>query len=168
MIEKQCTCGATFYIMTKGSADSELCIQCAYKAQAARALRYERRRICACGSVYWIGNAPVVNSHLCQKCAYLAEKERKRIFGSGLLESTIALLTGRGGSRRRDSKPFRKKLWIEAASTGLLIHCCICGNELDHSDITLEHLTPLSRGGTYAWENLSLAHRRCNNNRGSR
>lgn len=47
--------------------------------------------------------------------------------------------------------------------------CCLCGEEIDKKlkfphprAATLEHLTPLSRGGTHTLENVSCAHFSCN------
>lgn len=39
--------------------------------------------------------------------------------------------------------------------------CSICGHELG-DDATIEHIQPLSRGGTWAFANLALAHAACN------
>lgn len=39
--------------------------------------------------------------------------------------------------------------------------CCHCGLPLG-DDISLEHRTPLSRGGSNGTDNLALAHRLCN------
>lgn len=44
-------------------------------------------------------------------------------------------------------------------------NCSLCGQPLG-SDVTLEHNTPLSRGGTHTAANLSLAHLRCNCQKG--
>ena len=43
--------------------------------------------------------------------------------------------------------------------------CCLC-NEPLRDDITLEHHTPLSRGGTHTRDNLGLAHNACNCRKG--
>jgi len=40
-------------------------------------------------------------------------------------------------------------------------NCWLCEHPLEN-DCTLEHKTPLSRGGTWAFNNLALAHRACN------
>ena len=39
--------------------------------------------------------------------------------------------------------------------------CFYCGKHLGE-DVTLEHLTPLALGGSWADDNLALAHRGCN------
>lgn len=40
--------------------------------------------------------------------------------------------------------------------------CCLCGIEVPLRDAHLEHLTPLSRGGTHEPNNCGLAHPACN------
>ncbi|MEM8695231.1 MAG: HNH endonuclease signature motif containing protein [Pseudomonadota bacterium] len=40
-------------------------------------------------------------------------------------------------------------------------NCWVCGHELGH-DCTIEHKQALANGGTWAFENLALAHRECN------
>lgn len=50
--------------------------------------------------------------------------------------------------------------------------CKICGRPTDNNDInnghigkmypTLDHITPLSKGGTHTWDNVQLAHMSCN------
>lgn len=53
--------------------------------------------------------------------------------------------------------------------------CGICGapldrrvrDELSPEYITLDHVVPLSKGGLDQWDNLRLAHARCNHTRGN-
>lgn len=47
--------------------------------------------------------------------------------------------------------------------------CHVCGNHIDyqahhlHPDsFTIDHITPLNRGGTDTLDNIGAAHRRCN------
>ena len=40
--------------------------------------------------------------------------------------------------------------------------CCLCFKPIEFGDDSLEHLTPLSRGGTNDYGNLGIAHRSCN------
>lgn len=46
--------------------------------------------------------------------------------------------------------------------------CCICGNWVPRTDATIEHLYPLSRGGSHTLRNVGTAHNRCNNVKGNR
>lgn len=46
--------------------------------------------------------------------------------------------------------------------------CQYCGNRLPKSDLTIDHVTPRSRGGRDTWENLVLACVKCNIRKGSR
>ena len=43
--------------------------------------------------------------------------------------------------------------------------CQYCGSR---NDLTLDHVTPRSRGGRHAWENVVVACRECNQRKGSR
>lgn len=45
--------------------------------------------------------------------------------------------------------------------------CGICGQPVDPAEATIDHIIPLSRGGTDARENLMCAHRRCNELKGN-
>lgn len=40
--------------------------------------------------------------------------------------------------------------------------CAICGNPVAFKDMTVDHKTPLSKGGTNAMDNLQLACHSCN------
>lgn len=43
--------------------------------------------------------------------------------------------------------------------------CHIC-KKLVTENFTIDHIIPLSRGGTHTWDNVGLAHNRCNNIKG--
>lgn len=43
--------------------------------------------------------------------------------------------------------------------------CHICGRPIKPKDLTLDHLIPVSRGGTHRTGNVAAAHRRCNSRR---
>ncbi len=46
--------------------------------------------------------------------------------------------------------------------------CLYCGKELHRSQLTRDHVLPVSRGGANLWANCVTACRRCNNRKGSR
>lgn len=46
--------------------------------------------------------------------------------------------------------------------------CGICGNPLEMSDLTLDHIIPISKGGGHVYANVHSAHRICNIRRGTR
>ena len=46
--------------------------------------------------------------------------------------------------------------------------CQYCGGVFSASELTLDHVTPRSRGGKSSWENLVTSCRRCNNHKGDR
>lgn len=44
--------------------------------------------------------------------------------------------------------------------------CQYCGERMDKSDLTLDHVVPRSRGGQHSWENLVTACAPCNRRKG--
>jgi 5-methylcytosine-specific restriction endonuclease McrA len=46
--------------------------------------------------------------------------------------------------------------------------CMYCGTRFSRSDLTRDHVTPMSRGGLDVWTNVVAACRRCNNHKGGR
>lgn len=75
-------------------------------------------------------------------------------------------------------KTFHRK-WRGQRITQLMardgLNCSLCPEALDRhmrdplhpKYITFDHIVPRARGGNDAWTNLRLAHRRCNERRGS-
>lgn len=47
------------------------------------------------------------------------------------------------------------------------VPCYVCGNHVKKGTETLEHILPVSRGGTDEMDNLSISHLQCNQRRGS-
>ena len=46
--------------------------------------------------------------------------------------------------------------------------CLYCGMRYQTRDLTRDHITPVSQGGTDSWTNVATACRRCNNYKGGR
>lgn len=40
----------------------------------------------------------------------------------------------------------------------------VCGNMYP----SIDHIKPISKGGLHSWDNIQLAHRRCNSSKGNR
>lgn len=60
---------------------------------------------------------------------------------------------------------------LETIALGLVAErdgwrCHICKKKVEVGDASVDHLVPLSKGGDHSWENVSLAHKRCNSRRG--
>ncbi len=46
--------------------------------------------------------------------------------------------------------------------------CHICGEWVSVHEMSLDHVTPLARGGTHTKDNIRLAHKVCNSKKGAR
>jgi HNH endonuclease len=46
--------------------------------------------------------------------------------------------------------------------------CAYCGGRFAESDLTVEHIVPVSRGGQHTWTNVVTACRSCNTRKGNR
>lgn len=46
--------------------------------------------------------------------------------------------------------------------------CGICGNYCIRKKASLDHIRPLSKGGTHTWDNIQLAHFNCNSKKGDK
>ncbi len=45
------------------------------------------------------------------------------------------------------------------------VPCWLCGEHVEPEDATLEHIHPLSEGGSSHQDNLAISHGRCNHQR---
>ena len=49
------------------------------------------------------------------------------------------------------------------------LHICqYCGECLTHADSTIDHIVPVSKGGTLNWDNVVTACKECNNKKGNK
>lgn len=84
---------------------------------------------------------------------------------------------GSGGHWRRRASRYGCSEFDDAITLKALVKrdngiCKICGKPTNESDITnghigrlyptLDHIIPLSKGGTHTWDNVQLAHMSCN------
>ena len=46
--------------------------------------------------------------------------------------------------------------------------CGICSKFVEQKDKSIDHIRPLSKGGTHTWDNVQLAHLKCNIKKGNR
>ncbi len=63
--------------------------------------------------------------------------------------------------RIREKRPTKKNVLIRDRNA-----CQYCGKKASPSELTLDHITPRSRGGKTRWENLVACCRRCNSRKG--
>jgi len=67
-------------------------------------------------------------------------------------------------TRKYTSPRFRKRVLFNRDNW----QCQYCGVKLDWHSITIDHVTPRSRGGTTCWKNCVAACKKCNSKKGSR
>lgn len=84
---------------------------------------------------------------------------------SELITSSIVMIRG------------RHRIPLGHAHVGLTKHrlfvrdrhvCAYCGDHLHESELTVEHILPVSRGGRHEWTNVVTACRSCNTRKGNR
>ena len=126
------------------------------KARKERAAERNALKPCACCGA--MTNRPKYCSNKCQKKAlWKANETRRRLRAkaAGRLDNDITV----EGLYRRDKG-----------------QCWICGLQCNQEDYTMrgdvfiagdwypsiDHVRPISKGGTHTWENVRLAHRMCN------
>lgn len=68
-------------------------------------------------------------------------------------------------ANRTKSRKRRESVWLDKFGHSRTGRCCWCRKVLKKEDATLEHLTPLSNGGTNDRFNLDIACFKCNNGR---
>ncbi len=78
---------------------------------------------------------------------------------------TYKQILGRNRDKRRAaerSAEYDKTVYLEAVAERDNDICQICGQTCSVEDRSIDHKIPLTRGGNHTWENVQLAHRRCN------
>ena len=68
-----------------------------------------------------------------------------------------------GKRMSHEKRDRRRKMLI--ARDGLA--CGICGEPMTEATVTIDHIVPVSKGGSHEMANLRLAHKRCNGTRGN-
>lgn len=125
----------------------------------------------------WIDFRDAVRLHYLEQVAYSCGSPLFRVFGgtnarSGLQSivevSSIIATVGRSPdvAELMDCyvPPLNNKTLFRRDSN----LCLYCGLRFPVSDLTRDHVRPLSRGGTDLWTNVVTACRRCNNHKGGR
>lgn len=81
-----------------------------------------------------------------------------------VLPYTRSRTAGRGHARSRKRKIFNAAYLAVGMKN---IPCIFCEYSLSFNEATIEHIIPISKGGTNAMENLTISCKSCNNNRKS-
>lgn len=75
----------------------------------------------------------------------------------------VIVLTRFGRLPPREVKFNRRNIYLRDRYT-----CQYCGRKPDRVELTIDHVTPRSRGGKSIWENVVLACTRCNTTKGDK
>ena len=119
-------------------------------------------------------------------CAEIAKKygmSEERVFRRARKIGLDVLIKWAGGHWKRRAKRYGCSEFDESITLRLLICrdkgiCQICGKPVNMADIksghigrhypTLDHIIPLSKGGSHTWDNVQLAHMGCNAGKGDK
>jgi 5-methylcytosine-specific restriction endonuclease McrA len=77
--------------------------------------------------------------------------------------ATVGVTPGISELRNRYVPPLNNKTLFKRDANV----CIYCGGRFLSKDLTRDHITPLSQGGTDSWPNVVAACRRCNNHKGA-
>lgn len=122
-----------------------------------------QKRVCKyCGKEFWTEYGKKNRMFCSQECGKRYEREQRKI------KRRLRIITN--GNYNEDitlRKVYKKYKGI----------CCICGKKVNYKDFhydeqgnfitgdkypSIDHIIPLSKGGTHTWNNIQLAHRGCN------
>jgi 5-methylcytosine-specific restriction endonuclease McrA len=95
---------------------------------------------------------------------YSARTGRRSVIEVNSIVATVGRTPGLA-ERRDDYVPPLNNKTLFRRDANL---CMYCGERFMSRDLTRDHITPLSRGGTDSWTNVVTACRRCNNHKGGR
>lgn len=124
-----------------------------------------------------------IKKYVCQRCGKEFESKYKRLYCSK--ECTRRQCDSNREHIRRTQCMSQKHDSISLK--GLAIRdkdrCWICKRKVDWNDCetrldgtfiayknypSIDHVTPLSKGGSHTWDNVKLAHRKCNNSKAAK
>lgn len=77
-------------------------------------------------------------------------------------------LIGKGASKRRDRRcrDCMEAIPLDEVYRRFNAKCALCHRHVPRAHASIDHIIPVSRGGRHSWENVQLAHRRCNHLKG--
>lgn len=148
----ECGCGER-YVAGRGKA----CPRCAAYRQIARALnqmrvtalRGEPRECALCGSTFYAATGPASGAYSRRYCSDPCASSMREML-------------------MRTNGRYEQGITTErvAERDGYLCH--LCGGGVTPADWSVDHVLPISRGGTHTWDNVACAHLLCNSRRGNR
>lgn len=159
----------------------KFCVQCNKRFEVS--FSKNRLRFCSkkCSGINFKGH--IVSKETRQKLAEINKKEKHPQWKGGITEDKnhIKLIGQRWKHNNREKceryKNKRMQLYYNAGKLSIktiqlvyednikkygTLTCYLCLQPIQFKQDCLEHKTPLSRGGTNEYNNLEIAHRRCN------
>ena len=151
------------------------CYKAAYRAanredlQAKNAAYYAAHRdeLCAANAAYWRAHPEQGRA---AKTAYNAAHPEKRKTAGARYRAAHPEKRREQNHRRRARVRSQFVAPVDAAAIYARdgSRCHICGRKVRQKDASMDHLVPISLGGTHEPANVRLAHRRCNHQRNIR
>jgi len=127
------------------------------------------RREFANGHIQFIGKV-IVNYYKTKDTAYIigstkgfdcTESYARKIADSPNIIQKSAMVK----SKRKNMKGARKRMWNKP----FYKICYVCNRKIDtYEECSVEHIIPLCKGGSNRSDNLTLSHKKCNEERGER
>ena len=125
---------------------------------------------------------PVRWAHLMRAARYYAAGKVLTDLGENLFSMTGGLQESSGARSEFITSSIvmirgRHRIPLGHAHVGLTKHrlfardrhvCAYCGDHYPESELTVEHIVPVSRGGQHTWTNVVTACRSCNTRKGNR
>ncbi len=179
------TCGAVFSSATRGKIPV-YCQACRYQRQLAASQRWKARNPEHIRMYRSVHDAAHRDENIvrCRRW-YRENKDKIRIYRKRLYEerqkstNTAAVLEYRRrnpGKHAEIENRRRSRLlgqFVAAVDPRAIRErdrdlCGICNKPVPPTERSLDHITPISLGGTHEPSNVQLAHRRCNSRKGNR
>jgi len=118
-----------------------------------------------------------IKTYICERCGEQFRSDRVKKYCSDLCARRQADANKEYRRRTRKNAQFKDNISLEVLAKRDKNRCWICGKKVNWHDFktrsdgaflardnypSIDHVKPLSRGGSHTWENVRLAHRGCN------
>ena len=103
-----------------------------------------------------------------QKRKYQEEREKRLIYQREYYEAHKEELCLREWKRWNKERAGIANVEYDDTITPALVYlkhlgiCAVCRTRVAKDKVTVDHIIPISRGGSHTWNNVQLVHRSCN------